>query len=156
MKNKKLISILCACSLLFIITSKSCSMFEPELESKHVTQESYNTPLSKSNIPTQEYNESELESNITATESNSISIWEIGKITSKIAGWISGYISGISLLTVVEIINRSRKGEWDRNGYDFYFGPGAAILCPISGLVSYGAFKLAKYFDSKEKNLQPK
>lgn len=82
MKNKKLISILCACSLLFVRISKSYSM--SKLESNNLIQESCSTSLSKSDNITQEQecNELKLESNITTTESDSISIWQIGMITS--------------------------------------------------------------------------
>ena len=129
--------------------------------------ESKSTPVSKSNnmmpkpssVSTSESCDvPSLESGGLESEPGSTSIWEsiykIGKIASKIAAWGSIVVSGMSLIMLASIINDSRKEIHQSGPFNvgLVFGVGSAILCPVSGLAAWGFFKLAKYFDSKEKN----
>ena len=161
MKNKKVISVLCGVLSLFVMAPGSRGVSEPESKDKPVSKSDSMMSRKPSSVPTSESCDvPPLESGDLESEPDSTSIWEsvykIGKIASKIAAWGSVVVSGMSLIMLASIINDLRKGIHQSAPFnvELVFGVGSAILCPVSGLAAWGFFKLAKYFDSKEKRLK--
>lgn len=128
MINKRF-RVLLACLLLFVGTSKSFGMSR--------TQSNISGGNSESAV----------------SKSNGIFTYETGSIVSRTAGVFSAFGSvvglGFALVGITDIFDGVKTGGFNPFNVELVFAVGGGLVFIACAGMSYGFFKLAKYFDSK-------